>query len=88
MNSYSREFQAIKVKEEKPNLLFPTESNEAYDQTFRRTKLEDAVRKVKLTFSGQDGISKKMIRDLPEKAMQYMLYMFNRCYKEGYFLKK
>ena len=55
------------------------------NQKFKMRELECILAKIKNTTPGEDGVTYGMIKNMPVKAKEFLLRVFNRFFRESYF---
>ena len=83
-NNYTAEFLAHKhrVEENPPNF---GSSTAAYNRNFTLTELNHVLANVKDSSPGEDGVVYKMVKNMPHRAKEFLLKMFNKFFQESYF---
>ena len=84
-DSYLPEFQNIRRNEESHPLIFVGRNQETYNDEISLPELHAALRTTKNTACGSDGIYYQMIKNLPVQTLQFLLRIFNNCWKERVF---
>ena len=83
---YEPEFRRLKANvERQDNIKFDPKdgAEEEYNQEFHPYELQHALKNTKKTSPGKDKITFEMMQNLPEKAMTYLLQMYNQMWTNG-----
>ncbi|GBN91127.1 RNA-directed DNA polymerase from mobile element jockey [Araneus ventricosus] len=83
--SYPPVFAAYKKKEERKALNFKTSTCKEYNAPFTVQELTAALNKTRPTSSGPDRIHCNMLKNLSEKSLNVILFLFNRIWTEQCF---
>jgi len=84
-DNYSPSFQRIREAAERRPLDFSSPNTEVYNRFFTLGDFDLALRSVKNTAAGPDGISYQVLKALPVPAKTWFLQMVNRFWRDGYF---
>jgi ribonuclease HI len=84
-DNYSPQFKQIKMATEAVDIDYESDNQEIYNRDFTIYELENALSKTKNTSPGPDGIYYQMISNMPDNARQYLLKIYNKLFKSGYF---
>ena len=77
--NYSKEFQAIKKREEEKPLNFSTKNkNLAYNKKFELRDLKRSLKKSKDSTPGPDNIHYKILKNLPDTSLKVLLEIINK----------
>ena len=82
--NYDPSFLDIKREHERSPPNFG-HSSEPYNQNFTIDEMKYVISKTKDTSPGEDGIHYRMIKNMPEIALKYMLRMINSFFTDSYF---
>ena len=77
-NHYSPEFQAVKRIAEKQKIDFSSTNKETYNSPFTIQELQTQLGRTNDTAPGPDGMHYKMIKMLPDCALEYLIKVINR----------
>ena len=83
-DNYSEQFKRIKERREQKEIDFKSNNKEVYNKVFKMHELRGVIQKLKNTAPGPDEICNRMIQNLPEAAIEYLLAVLNACYRESY----
>jgi len=78
---FIRRKRAVEVQ----NLNFYTEVIESYNEDLSMAELKDALNKSRNSAPGEDAVSYQMLKQLPESALDFILQLFNRIWREESF---
>ena len=83
-NNYSQEFLTKKTQSEANMPLFGT-SNAYYNKPFDMRELDYALSRTKDTSPGEDGVTYKMLGNMPLQAKKHLLKMYNKFFQDQFF---
>lgn len=82
---YSASFLRKKAVAEKHRLNFSSSNEESYNAPFSKWELTSVIRHLKDSSPGGDRIHNKMLKQLPDSAIDPLLQMMNRFWSEDLF---
>jgi len=82
---YSDAFMKRKHDEERREISFLSDNNEAYNALFNFEEMKIAINESKDNSPGPDGIHNRMFKSMTETALEYLLKAINQVWKESYF---
>lgn len=84
-NNYSDDFLKVKRTCEKEHLDFSSDNLEIYNSDLTMTELKRALSSTRNTSPGPDNVHIKMLKNLPDAALEFTLKVMNKCWSESYF---
>ena len=86
-NNHSRDFIKVKEQAEKEKLNFksPNNNNERYNKHFTMKELKKSIKQAKNSSAGADNIHYEILRHLTKSALEVLLKIINKIWKEGTF---
>lgn len=81
------DFVRVKKRAESRAIRFPEDDGSDYNQPFTMTELIEALRHCGDTASGDDKISYQLIKNLPDKSIEFLLSIYNKLWSEFSFPK-
>ena len=76
------------IKEKKQTLDLSSNNEELYNRDISKMEMMMALKSAEDTTPGPDNASYDMLLHLPERAIDYLLNIFNELYKANYFPKQ
>ena len=82
---YTEEFLNQKQIAERNVISFEPDQNETYNRPLARFELDEALQHINNSSPGPDNINYLMISNLPERAKDYLLDLYNLLWTKGYY---
>ena len=79
---YTDEFNSFRVRQENRSLNFHSSNNEPYNCEITETELNVALKTTSNTAPGEDGICYPMLKNLSDSAKSFLLFIFNKIYRD------
>ena len=84
-NNHTDYFKTRRLQWESKVLNFSSDNNEQYNNIFSLHELKAVLATCPNTSPGPDQITYKMIKELPDSMLTYIVHMFNIFWKLGFF---